>query len=165
MADQPIAHTVISRCRSKPSWFTLPFPFIVWGADELRRWLLRRREPAEVPSMTIDKPLLDAVEVAIGAGGALLRQGRWHSGSRIAKGDRDYATEIDVRIEETIRSVLEKAAPGIGFLGEEEGEQAAEGDALWILDPIDGTVNFANGSPLCGISLALVERRQARPSG
>ena len=30
--------------------FTLPFPFIVWGADELRRWLLRRREPAEVPA-------------------------------------------------------------------------------------------------------------------
>jgi len=107
--------------------------------------------------VTIDKPLLDAVEVAIGAGGSLLRQGRWHSGSKIAKGDRDYATEIDVRIEETIRSVLEKAAPGIGFLGEEEGERAAEGEALWILDPIDGTVNFANGSPLCGISLALVE--------
>ena len=107
--------------------------------------------------MTIDKGLLDAVNRAMDAGAALLREGRWHSGSKIAKGDRDYATEVDVRIEETIRSALEKAAPGIGFLGEEEGERVADSGALWVLDPIDGTVNFANGSPLCGISLALVE--------
>ena len=103
--------------------FVAPFPFIVWGADELRRWLIRRRESAQVPSMTIDKGLLDAVNRAMDAGAALLREGRWHSGSKIAKGDRDYATEVDVRIEETIRSALEKAAPGIGFLGEEEGER------------------------------------------
>ena len=74
--------------------------------------------------MTHDKDLLGAVEEAVDAGAALLREGRWHSGSKIAKGDRDYATEVDVRIEETIRTALEKAAPGIGFLGEEEEEEA-----------------------------------------
>ena len=107
--------------------------------------------------MTNDDGLLAAVEAAIDAGAALLREGRWHSGSKVAKGDRDYATEVDIRIEETIRAALETAAPGIGFLGEEQGERVAESGALWVLDPIDGTVNFANGSPLCGISLALVE--------
>lgn len=107
--------------------------------------------------MTNDDGLLAAVEAAIDAGAALLREGRWHSGSKVAKGDRDYATEVDIRIEETIRAALKTAAPGIGFLGEEEGERVAESGALWVLDPIDGTVNFANGSPLCGISLALVE--------
>jgi myo-inositol-1(or 4)-monophosphatase len=107
--------------------------------------------------VTNDRDLLSVVEEAMDAGAALLREGRWDSGSKIAKGDRDYATEVDLRIEETIRSALEKAAPGIGFLGEEEGERAAQSGALWVLDPIDGTVNFANGSPLCGISLALVE--------
>ena len=107
--------------------------------------------------MTNDDGLLAVVEAAIDAGAALLREGRWHSGSKVAKGDRDYATEVDIRIEETIRAALETAAPGIGFLGEEEGERVAESGALWVLDPIDGTVNFANGSPLCGISLALVE--------
>ncbi len=137
--------------------FTLPFPFIVWGADELRRWLLRRRGPGRSQHDDRQAPARCG-RSRHRRGWRLLRQGRWHSGSRIAKGDRDYAMEIDVRIEETIRSVLDKAAPGIGFLGEEEGERAAEGEALWILDPIDGTVNFANGSPLCGISLALVEK-------
>ena len=76
----------------------------------------------------------------------------------IAKGDRDYATEVDVRIEETIRSALEKAAPGIGVpRARRRASATADGEALWVLDPIDGTVNFANGSPLCAISLALVE--------
>jgi myo-inositol-1(or 4)-monophosphatase len=107
--------------------------------------------------VTVDHPLLEAVEHAVDSGAALLREGRWHSGSKIAKGDRDYATEVDFRIEETIRMALEDAAPGISFLGEEEGG-AEDAEALWVLDPIDGTVNFANGSPLCAISLALVER-------
>jgi myo-inositol-1(or 4)-monophosphatase len=102
---------------------------------------------------------LAAIERAVDEGAALLQEGRWHSGSVIAKGDRDYATEVDVRIEETVRAALQEAAPEIAFLGEEEGSRGPSGgEAMWVLDPIDGTVNFANGSPLCAISLALVER-------
>ncbi|MGZ5341606.1 MAG: inositol monophosphatase family protein [Solirubrobacterales bacterium] len=109
--------------------------------------------------MSVDTELLRAVERAIDSGAALLREKRWNVGSIIPKGDRDYATEVDLRIEETIRAALSEAAPGISFLGEEEGGgDVATADALWVLDPIDGTVNFANGSPLCAISLALVER-------
>jgi myo-inositol-1(or 4)-monophosphatase len=106
----------------------------------------------------LEPGLLLAAERAVDRGAALLRQGRSHFGSLIPKGDRDYATEIDVRIEEEIRAILSEAAPKVAFLGEEEGEsRAAPGGARWVLDPIDGTVNFANGSPLCAISLALVE--------
>jgi len=109
--------------------------------------------------VTVDAGLILAVERAIDRGAALLWQGRAHFGSLIPKGDRDYATQVDVAIEETIRGALAEAAPEIPFLGEEEGgAPIAETEALWILDPIDGTVNFANGSPLCAISLALVER-------
>lgn len=108
--------------------------------------------------MNVDAELLRAVERAIDSGAALVREKRWHVGSIIPKGDRDYATEVDLRIEETIRAALEEAAPGASFLGEEEGGgDVATAKALWVLDPIDGTVNFANGSPLCAISLALVE--------
>ena len=107
--------------------------------------------------MRLDPALLLAAERAVGAGADLLRRGRQDVGTVVPKGDRDYATEVDLRIEETIRVALQKAAPDVGFLGEEEGERDGSGQAVWVLDPIDGTVNFANGSPLCAISLALVE--------
>lgn len=108
--------------------------------------------------MNLDPTLLLAAERAVDSGAALLRRGRRDVGSVVPKGDRDYATEVDLRIEEAIRAVLTEVAPGIGFLGEEEGARGGASEAMWVLDPIDGTVNFASGSPLCAISLALVER-------
>lgn len=107
--------------------------------------------------MSLDPTLLLGAERAVDAGAELLRRGRLDVGSVVPKGDRDYATEVDLRIEETVRATLERVAPGVGFLGEEEGERTGNRRAMWVLDPIDGTVNFANGSPLCAISLALVE--------
>lgn len=108
--------------------------------------------------MTLDPALVLAAERAVDSGGELLRRGRRQVGSVVSKGDRDYATDVDFGIEEAIRAALHEIAPGIGFLGEEEGQPGATREAMWVLDPIDGTVNFANGSPLCAISLALVER-------
>ena len=107
--------------------------------------------------MTLDPALLLAAERAVDAGAELLRRGRRDVGSVVPKGDRDYATEVDFRIEETIRANLKEAAPDIAFLGEEEGEIDGAAEGLWVLDPIDGTINFANGSPLCAVSLALVQ--------
>jgi myo-inositol-1(or 4)-monophosphatase len=98
-----------------------------------------------------------AAERAIDIGSQLVRRGRSHYGAMIEKGDRDYATKVDVEIERVIRQALREAEPGIAFLGEEEGLSSAEADAIWVLDPIDGTVNFSKASPLCGISLALIE--------
>ena len=98
-----------------------------------------------------------AAERAIDLGAELVRRGRSHYGAMIDKGDRDYATAVDVEIERAIRDVLREADTEIAFLGEEEGLSAAEADAVWVLDPIDGTINFSKASPLCGISLALIE--------
>ena len=98
-----------------------------------------------------------AAERAIDLGAELVRRGRSHYGAMIDKGDRDYATAVDVEIERAIREVLREADTDIAFLGEEEGLSPAEADAVWVLDPIDGTINFSKASPLCGISLALIE--------
>jgi myo-inositol-1(or 4)-monophosphatase len=73
-----------------------------------------------------------------------------------AKGDRDYASNVDYEIERDLRAFLEEATPEVGFLGEEEG-LTRNGYRHWALDPIDGTVNFANALPLCAVSLALIE--------
>jgi len=100
--------------------------------------------------------LLLAAERAVDLGAATLRHGRSHIGALIGKGDRDFATDVDLRIEAEIRACLVAATPEIPFLGEEEsGQQEARG-ASWVLDPIDGTINFSRDSPLCSISLSLV---------
>lgn len=105
--------------------------------------------------MPNDARLLLAAEHAVDIGAQILRRGRAHIGALIAKGDRDFATDVDVRVEESIKSALRDATPEITFLGEEEGG-SAEGRAGWVLDPIDGTINFARDSPLCAISLSMV---------
>lgn len=68
---------------------------------------------------------------------------------------RDLVTEWDPRCEQLIRNVLEEHAPGIPVLGEELGQGVGVGSKRWLVDPIDGTVNFAHGLPLWSISIAL----------
>jgi myo-inositol-1(or 4)-monophosphatase len=78
-------------------------------------------------------------------------------GELTAKGDRDMSTEVDFAVERTVRELLAEKTPEIGVLGEEEGATGAtEGGLLWCLDPVDGTVNFVHGLPLCAVSLGLV---------
>ncbi|GAA1419840.1 inositol monophosphatase family protein [Catellatospora coxensis] len=73
-----------------------------------------------------------------------------------AKGDRDMASEVDFAIERRLAAFLRETTPDIAFLGEEDGKQGEPSELTWALDPVDGTVNFIHGSPLCGISLALM---------
>ena len=76
---------------------------------------------------------------------------------REVKGDRDYSSSLDVRIERLVRQFLAEASPEIASVGEEEGGDHDEAEPWWCLDPINGTVNFDHGSPLFAISLALIE--------
>ena len=108
--------------------------------------------------------LLLAAEHAIDIGARTLRRGRSHIGALIGKGDRDFATDVDLQIESEIKAALAEATPNIPFLGEEEEEVEEEEEAAsdgvagprWVLDPIDGTINFARDIPLCSISLSLL---------
>jgi myo-inositol-1(or 4)-monophosphatase len=104
--------------------------------------------------------LLLAAEQAVDIGARILRQGRSHIGALIGKGDRDFATDVDLQIESVIKASLARATPEIPFLGEEEDRQEGIGAARWVLDPVDGTINFARDSPLCAISLSLVVEGQ-----
>lgn len=100
--------------------------------------------------------LLLAAEHAVDVGTRILRQGRAHIGALIGKGDRDFATDIDLHVETEIKASLAETSPGIPFLGEEGGGALERGAPRWVLDPIDGTINFARDSPFCAISLSLV---------
>ncbi|GLW32075.1 inositol monophosphatase family protein [Actinoplanes regularis] len=78
-----------------------------------------------------------------------------------AKGDRDMASEVDYAIEERVRAFLAENTPEIGFLGEENGTSGATDGLMWALDPVDGTVNFVHGSPLCAVSLGLITENRS----
>ena len=69
------------------------------------------------------------------------------------KAENDFVTEMDVKSEEMIRSILLSACPEDGFFGEEEGGSETA-DGRWIVDPIDGTANFFKGEMLYTISIA-----------
>jgi myo-inositol-1(or 4)-monophosphatase len=96
-----------------------------------------------------------AVDVGTRAG-ELLKRGWGHAGEVRNKGlATDLVTEWDTRLEELIKRELAVLAPGVPVLGEELGLSAPDaGDGMWVVDPVDGTVNFAHALPLFGISIA-----------
>lgn len=72
------------------------------------------------------------------------------------KGPADFVSEADRRAEETIYRELSKARPNYGFLMEERGAIAGEDTSnRWIVDPLDGTLNFLHGLPHFAVSIAL----------
>ena len=115
-------------------------------------------QPRATPSHGAVNELLLTAGAAVDEAARLLVHGRSHVGSLIPKGDRDYATRVDLQIEGTVRAALARVAD-IPFLGEELGGHLGA-PLLWVLDPIDGTTNFIKGSPLCAISLALLGEGQ-----
>ena len=76
------------------------------------------------------------------------------------KGAQDWLTEADGAVERFLRGHLETAFPDDGFQGEEDAT-IRPGNPRWIVDPIDGTSNFARGGARWGVSLGLVEDGQA----
>ena len=75
--------------------------------------------------------------------------------SAVAKKGNDFATEVDLAIERQVVAALE-AATGIGVHGEEFGGAPIDSHLVWVLDPIDGTFNYAAGLPTAAILLGLL---------
>ena len=72
------------------------------------------------------------------------------------KGPKDFVTNSDIKIEKIIIEELNKARPSYSILSEEKGfKKNKDQDNTWIIDPIDGTINFLHGIPHFAISIAL----------
>ncbi len=76
------------------------------------------------------------------------------------KGAIDPVTEIDRATEEQLQSFFQRVEPGVAFVGEETFDGEIPDDA-WIVDPIDGTVNFATGHPMFAINVVRIHKREA----
>ena len=100
------------------------------------------------------KALAVAVKAARAAG-ALMLQNRYAKKKINQASHHDIKLELDVRCQKRIEMILLAAFPGFAVLGEEgvRGDQNAE--YRWVVDPIDGTVNFAYGIPHACVSIAL----------
>ena len=72
------------------------------------------------------------------------------------KGPTDFVTNSDIKVEKLIIDELKKARPNFSLLSEESGEENNKDNRnTWIIDPIDGTINFLHGIPHFAISIAL----------
>lgn len=112
------------------------------------------------PSVTApaeDRLLLaDAIEAARRAGRILRRMFRARPEARIKSGLRDLVTEADLAAERTILEYVEAHYPEHGWLSEEAGRRERRSSYLWVVDPLDGTSNFAHGFPHFCVSIAVL---------
>jgi myo-inositol-1(or 4)-monophosphatase len=98
---------------------------------------------------------LEAAMSAAREAGEVLREGFGWQHSVRYKGEVDLVTEMDEQAERVIREILLGAFPSYGMLAEEGGRLSGEEDARWIVDPLDGTTNYAHGLPIFAISISL----------
>ncbi|MFZ7087011.1 inositol monophosphatase family protein [Curtobacterium sp. RRHDQ10] len=68
----------------------------------------------------------------------------------------DVVTAADQEVEALVRARIAHHRPDDGFLGEESGAERGTSGLTWVVDPIDGTVNYLYGNPMYGISIAVV---------
>ncbi len=106
--------------------------------------------------------LLDlAVEAALMAGGMLLERVGHGAELEITSKSTptDLVSEADTASEQAIRELLVKRRPADGFLGEEGAGAEGSSGLTWVVDPLDGTVNFLFGIPHWCVSVAVRDER------
>lgn len=69
----------------------------------------------------------------------------------------NLVTEVDKQSEQLIRSIINKNFPEHGIIGEEYEIKETKSRYKWVIDPIDGTTNFAHGVPICCVSIAFLD--------
>lgn len=99
-----------------------------------------------------------ARDIALEAGAlAALRRSEGVEVAETKSSAVDVVTPADREVETFIRARLADARPGDGFVGEESADSASTTGLTWIVDPIDGTVNYLYGIPQYAVSIAVVE--------
>lgn len=97
--------------------------------------------------------LNDVIELARAAG-QILREGYGQDHQVRHKGIIDLVTEVDHRSEAMLLERIQAQFPGDAIVTEESGRLEGENGNRWIIDPLDGTVNYAHGVPIFAVSIA-----------
>jgi myo-inositol-1(or 4)-monophosphatase len=72
--------------------------------------------------------------------------------------EKNLVTEIDKKSEKEILNFIKKKYPSHAILTEETGEIKKDSEYLWVIDPLDGTTNFAHGLPIFSVSIGLIRK-------
>ena len=111
--------------------------------------------------MNKPSPKQVAVTAAKAAGAELIKHFSRVTRSVIrAKSKHEIVTPADLAAERIILSAIKKNFPSHRVLSEEAGDNKKSSDYLWIIDPLDGTTNFAMGNPLFSVSIALAKKEE-----
>lgn len=100
-----------------------------------------------------------AIKASMKAGDVL----RQHFGKKYTidfKSRRELVTEVDLKSEKAILSMLKSAHPDYNILSEEKGRENLESEYTWIVDPLDGTTNYTIGNPFFNTTIALAKGRE-----
>lgn len=102
-----------------------------------------------------------ARQAAISAGNVLSEY--FNSGvvMRTKSASVDLVSDADINAERAIAEIIRNAFPDHSILGEEENSDSADAEHLWIIDPLDGTTNFAHGIPHWAVSIAYYHNGKA----
>ncbi|MDQ6745146.1 MAG: inositol monophosphatase [Actinomycetota bacterium] len=111
---------------------------------------MARSKEAELLALAEDAAAAAAAELTSRFGGGA-------QGVRSKSSPTDLVSDADVAAEAAIRSVISAAYPDDAIIGEEEGETGA-GERCWVVDPLDGTINFLFGIPVFAVSIACEDR-------
>ncbi|MGD0088072.1 MAG: inositol monophosphatase family protein [Verrucomicrobiota bacterium] len=105
--------------------------------------------------------LITAIQAARAAGQVM--HANWHRPKRIKLASaHDIKLELDVRCQKLIEKILRSAFPQIPLLGEEGDSGDVNAEYRWVVDPIDGTVNYFFGLPHAAVSIALQSKSDKR---
>lgn len=109
--------------------------------------------------MDLDHILRVAVRAAYASADVL--RTRWKYLSSIdSKGPNDLVTDADIAAEQEIIRAIQAAYPQHGILAEESGAQNGSSEERWLVDPLDGTVNYAHQVPFFAVSIAFARADQ-----
>lgn len=103
-------------------------------------------------------PFLDAALAAAEAAADVIRHAYERPFDVRYKQDESPVTEVDENAERAIKQVLQSRFPDHGFYGEEFGQENADAEYLWLIDPIDGTKSFVRRYPVFSTQIALMHR-------
>lgn len=108
------------------------------------------------------KPTLEHLITWAAEAGEIVRAGYGKSHEISYKGIIDLVTETDHHSEDLLIDHIRQEFPDHSIITEESGKLAGLSSQRWFVDPLDGTVNYSHGMPLCGVSLAYAENGQVQ---
>ena len=105
-----------------------------------------------LPVSATGRPAMEVIDQAVRAAGKIIQDG-WNADKQITfKGRADIVTDIDVAAEKAVLEILTGEFPDFGILAEESPPVDSESPYKWVVDPLDGTRNYAHGIPhFCSI--------------